>query len=855
MNNILREKVTDRFEQPVDNPRDCDLLSSEIFKRTGRNISSTTLRRFFGMLSSNTELSRYSLDTLAKFCGSANYENFCHEFGLLSDLITYDFKEVISEIEILSKFTLNSITRKSLTPFSATIPRKNVNHNLESFLASEFTVFPLIAPGGYGKSLAVAHWIKAHQTSKTAQNLFLFCHASMFNQLLIQSKHSSRKLNVNLDDSRNLFQQFSMNQSGELQKLVLVIDGLDEPEINTKSIIQLASFVRNAATLFMDKSFLKIVLVIREVTWNKFLLPEIASNHPGWLLYSNVDSLESGHSNLPVLSNSEVKEIIALHNRNHKKPIIYDCIDWRLRELIRIPLNLFILSSLTSRSVTMSEMTPDLLLLEYINTLVFKVRFAEEKAEIIWKLIEFSLENPAGYSVKKSQLKDIYPIHFRKEFNFFLAYQDLVSKGILDEVQVQNKYGLYVTEIRFRHTNFYYFLTALYFVDHNNRIDTKLFKSILDHHQGIEWTTNVLSYVYQLAYTNEEYDVLKEFCKLDETILSSQPIRHAVGAAFRQSNNIRIPLINEFAKNPLGQVHFFERFVDTNYIFNNFEYRIREYLKNKKTNEAILFGHNILFLAEFLKMNRYGCGKQMAIIDQIEPDHQIHPWPIGRKVSTTIMYRYIINKDPIPDLESYIEHYRSIACGYENYLTNGVIEFEMSIMVALILIEEFEVLIKMIDHASETYNLADPAHEGFSWMHQHQNHLCGIFRDFASFKCSGTTDAKLISKCEKSLNNYVSIFDDFQYLILINYFLFEYNMFSGKEGVAAGNLQNALDLSRYAKYTFYETYLLNKGSVVIPEYGSKSIKLIKSSHFNAESPSFNPCIILQHSIEASDPEY
>lgn len=839
MKSVLTEKILDRFENPVNNPRDCDLLSEEIYKRTGRNISSTTLRRFFGMLNSKSELSNYSLDTLAIFCGSSNYKNFCNEFGLLKSLVTHNFEEIVREIEQLTKFTLNSISRKSLTKFSKTIPRRQVNDNLNSFLASEFTVVPIIAPGGYGKTVAITHWIKTSIIEKK-KALFLFIQAGMLSQILNNSKHSSGVLNLNLSDGRNLIQQFLENKQESLQYLVLAIDGLDEPENDARKIIQLASFIQNAASQFHQESFLKIVLIIREVTWNKFLMPELANKNPDWLMYSKVDSFESGHSNLPVLSNSEVKEIIGLYNKNQKKILIYESIDWRLREMIRIPLNLYFLTTLISKSFPIFDISADQLMLEFINGMVFKARFSEEKTDILWKLIEFSLGESAGLSIRKSRLKEIYPIHLKKESNYFTAYQDLLAMGILNEVQVENKYGLHVIHIRFRHANFYYYLTALYFVDSRQIIDKQLFQYIIDFKYSVVWTSNVIAYVYQIAFTNEEFEALKDFCNLDESILSSLPVKHTVGASFRQNNSVRLPIINEYVKHPKGQDYFFERFVDTNYLFNNFEYRIRKYLNYKKNTEARLFGHSILFLAEFMRMNKTGCQQQFNVIKHIEPDHHIYPWPIGRKVSTTILYRYIVENNPIPDLQGFLDHYTTIAYAYDKYLENGVVEFEMSIMVVLVLIEEYELLIHMIEKAVNTYNIENPAHEGFSWLHQHQNTLAVIFLDYAKFKTTHRYDAELMHTCEKKLDNYVSSFDDYQYLILMNYFLFEYLLSIGENEKAMTNFRAALNLSRFAEYTFFEVYLLCKGSNINDSYREMANDLIRESKFNAISPSFKP---------------
>lgn len=836
MKSVLEEKIIHRFGQPVSNPRDCELLSTNVFQSTGRNISPTTLRRFFGMLSSKSELSKYSLDTLAIYCAYAGYTDFCNEFRQNKNSESPEITEILDEAGKLTKYTLNSISRKSLTPFSNTISRNGVNENLDSFLLSGYTIFPLIAPGGYGKSVSIAHWIKMHQ--KDPDKLIILCQASLIIRLLNQGKQSSKKLNFNLADADNLFHSFQQTQANKLKRLVLVIDGVDEPENDSRGILLLAAFIRNASIQFHSQKFLKIILACRELSWNKFLLPELTSANPELILHSKVIRLESGSSNLPMLANTEVKEILDLHNKSHNKEILYDCIDWRLREMVRIPLNLYIFSSLISNSIPVSEITPDRLMLEYINTIVFKARFGEEKTDILWKIIEFSLENPPGYLVKKSQLKNIYPIHLRKESNYFPAYQDLLAMGILNEKKSQNKYGMLVTGIEFRHTSFYYYLTALYFVDYCDQINLSLFKKILEYPNNIEWTANVISYVYQLAYTHEEFDGIKDFCTLDESILSSLPVRHTVGNSFRQANNIRIQLIKKFAADPRGRIYFFEQFVDTNYIHNNFEYRIQEYLNHNKHTEGLLFGHSILFLADFLKLNLHGCHSQMEILENIKPDSEIHPWPIGRKVSASLYYHYIVEDSPLDDIQAYIHHYRKIAYGYNNYLKNGLIEFEMSIMVALVLIEEHELLIKLIDHASENYSMEKPSYDGFTWIHQHQNQLAGIFLDYAHYKFSGKLEDKTVERCEIFLNNYVSFFDDFQYLILINYFLFEYCIEKQDLQSAATYLQAALELSGHAKYAFFEAYIMSKGSILFPEYALRAKKMVKDSGFNPDSPSF-----------------
>ena len=70
------DRIIERFESSVDNARDCDLLARTIQEQVCRRISSTTLRRFFGLLNSETSLSGFNLDTLSIYCGCRDYKDF-----------------------------------------------------------------------------------------------------------------------------------------------------------------------------------------------------------------------------------------------------------------------------------------------------------------------------------------------------------------------------------------------------------------------------------------------------------------------------------------------------------------------------------------------------------------------------------------------------------------------------------------------------------------------------------------------------------------------------------------------------------------------------------------------------------
>jgi hypothetical protein len=838
MIDILRTKVLEKFDKPVGSPRDCEFLSKEVFCKTGRSISQTTLRRFFGMLKTKSAISAYNLDTLSIYCGSNDYTNFCKDFGLFRKQAKYEFQEIDREISHVTRYTLNSISRKSLMKFSKTIPREQVNKNLNEFLSSDYTVISLVAPGGYGKSLALAHWIKSLMSSEDHRPLCFFCTAPVFYQLLSGSKRTSTVLNFNLSDSRNLLRVVAETIGETDTWLVLVIDGLDELEGSPEKMNYLLEFVNDAANQYFRAGFLKIILSSREVTWNKYFRPEFEDKKPGWKVPEKTDSVDTVTSNLPLLSHSEVKEIIARYNSAQTNSIVYESIVWGMKEMIRVPLHLHFLTLLISNAVPVESISVDRLMFEYMENLIFSARYSEEKLDIVKKIIELSPQTKEDISISKAQLKAVFPIHLKTESFYFAAYNDLLSYGILVEEKIRNKFGVGVTTIHFRHSNFYYYLVALFLLDGSEEVSFDMFRQIADSKESLEWRSNVIANLFRLAYQYGFYNALEKFCMLPEEIISAITVRHAVGSCFRQENRIRMDLIREFAKSPAGQEKFFEWYVDTNHLFNNYVLRIREYLEHKKTREARLFGHGILFLAGFYGMDAGECMEQIGYLNGIEPNSSIHPWPIGRKVSSIILHRYIVKDDPFNDLEGFISSYTSIAYEYQMYLEKGVIEYEMMIMVALVLLGEYKLLIGLVLNAYKYYKLDDPKHAGFSWMDMHQNRFAELFLDYARFKIDGKCNRKVPEQWESILDKYATIFDDFYFLILIHYFLFDFYMDAGDFEKALLHHNEGMKLSKFAKYQFYEAFLLKKGSVLNEDFGIRADSMIISSGFNQSARCF-----------------
>jgi len=93
-----------------------------------------------------------------------------------------------------------------------------------------------------------------------------------------------------------------------------------------------------------------------------------------------------------------------------------------------------------------------------------------------------------------------------------------------------------------------------------------------------------------------------------------------------------------------------------------------------------------------------------------------------------------------------------------------------------------------------------------------QNIFPFLFAEFAKQQLGIKPSENYLRTLEKTIDHYPYTFDDFQYKILLNYFLFKYYQDHNPEK-AKEHFQLALELSDFARYDFYTAFLLNHNPI------------------------------------------
>lgn len=852
----LKNSVQQKYGSPVNASRDCNRLSELIEESTGRSISQTSLRRFFGLLPSKSALSRYNIDTLAIYCGYLDYKDFCNTNAEKpQEYLPSEVDRIagmIADINHLSGYTMKSISRTCLASFNHTIPRQELNDKLDQFIHSSYSIFPLIAPGGYGKSIALAHW---YLTIRKFSHC-LFTPAAIFHNMVERKSTAARSIELNLDKPGNLYETLFNGSASPGRPLVLIIDSVDEISAGKTQLFGFIDYLFDVANTYGDSGLLKIVFALRESAWNDYLSRRFERFEATSWFEREAPLLETGYTNLASLTNTEIRAIVeqsglatrsnpathitdsthAAHlthaAQSKETPFIFECLPWDLRELARIPINLYFISEVFRKKGSLEHIAYLDITRAYVNEYLFEAQYAEEKEDLIREVIRLMDQSGAYSGVVKNDLKRAYPVHLKRETDYYHAYRDLLNSGVLIESREENNYGVYTTKVAFRHHNFFIYLYALYLIGENGGLDFRLISAIAHLRKNELWIPHLVAILYEIAYENEEIEAVSKFCELPERLLESLPVRIAVGSSFRRENGIRNQLISLFAASPAGRIYFFERYVDVNYLFNNFRFRITEYLKHAPEGEPQLFANCILYQAGFLKMDTYAARRYHLVLEGIQPDKHYYPWPIGRKVAAHIVHTYFVEKRRVDDLKGMIDHYTVIAHGHPGYLGRSLVEFELYILVALALVQEYEVLESVAAGVVEKYGLTFTPMVRDSVVRNNQNSIPFYFLEFAKYKLGRSTHPRLAGYYETAISNYTTTFDDFQYLLFLNLFLVD--IYSAERNFDRAGIayDRALELSRLAAYDLYTAILLNNDPFSDPEKRERAAGMIAASGFN-----------------------
>ncbi len=598
----LKDSVEVKFGRRIAYQKDCKILSDKLYEHTSQVVSPSTLRRFFGFLTTNSNPSRATLDILSTYCGYSDWNDFKiqNSATCTNEPILTIWEKAKAKTRQISHKNNKPIKNDNPLGFSNTIPRSFANERLNTFINTDYVATPFVGPGGFGKTTLLVNWYERFITNVQNHNhLILFIPAIHLENWIGKDIFLEEWLLSILDLSGSgLFDTLNVNPNLAPGKFILIIDALDEIELNQAKTEKVFSAIQRLTTMFSSQWF-KLIVSSRFSTWTSFLNSNPSMS--GWL-NADFENLSSEGTNMPSLSEIEIQKILDLTiNKEGNQRLIVEELPMDLVETISYPyyLQLFVDLYKIEAHHNISDRLD--LLMEFIKKQIYQSSLADEKVDIINAIISISEKNKLFGPVKKNEIKNLYPIHLKLAGNYATAYDQLVSFGILNEELTQNQYGILTKFVRIAQRPLYRILLLQNLIEQNNGIDFGLFKKIDSQYADTSIHPHLLNLLFELAYKQKKIDVLKNFFNLPLASLEQVFTFPSIHQALTKDDLMRRELVPYFANNPIARNLLFEKSININTIANSSRLLLFNYLQSCERERDFFLGKILLNIS-----NSYG---------------------------------------------------------------------------------------------------------------------------------------------------------------------------------------------------------------------------------------------------------
>jgi len=454
-------------------PANCKTISLLIEEKTKQKLSETTLKRIFGFALSKFRPSLFTLDVMCKYCGYRGWIDFCEnqeEVAIRSSDAGINKNNLSYNAGKITQFTLQALKNKSGIPYYQTIKRKFMDDHFDIFLNGQYNATIFAAPSGYGKTIALTHWIEemlALNTAEQNDDIILFFSLNALMNVFFSGRDLNEWILALLGYSPD--QDITLllkSKQKDKSRFFLIIDGLDDHTFKNDQFQLLLNQVLDIFSLYQQHSWFKLVLTMRTATLINYS-HLLNYDQPNW--FKGFVTHEDEVTNVPMFNISEIKRLCVKINPNTTHVVDADVV-----KKINYPLYFQFYYKSHKDDFSLRKID-QFFLYELIATFILnKIYLGPNSVEKIllinalWEKMDLKYQT---YSIKKLAV-DASIKQYKQ------AYQELLSIGYLKEVNTSTSLN-YETFIYFGNNDFLTYTIAKKLLDGNDLIfNTHLIESL-----------------------------------------------------------------------------------------------------------------------------------------------------------------------------------------------------------------------------------------------------------------------------------------------------------------------------------------------------------------------------------------
>lgn len=810
----LRHSVELRFGKKISYQKDCKDLSDSIIKHTGERISSSTLRRFFGFLQTNSNPALVTLDILSVYCGYKNWNDFQISISP-SDInqqpIIDLWHRVYEKSKSISLQFCEQVKRNTPIGYNCTANRDFASDRISNFLNSQYAATPFIGPGGYGKTTLLINWYeKSLKCTKNQNDIVLFAPAVAVESGLgkdhMLEKWIQYYLNIEIETA--IFNSLSLNPDIIPGKFILIIDALDEVSLLGYKSDRVFGAIHQFISKYSNNSWIKLIVSSRFPTWESFFS---TGSNPNLWYFASRSSFSSEVANIPPLNDDEIQE--ALDNTiNNLLPerLLVEEFTFDMLQILSYPYFLQIFIEIFKPELS-SQLNDRLdLLSEFMQKRISSGAYSDEKIDIINKIIELSNNGVDGSSIKKNSLKEIYPIHLKFAGNYYSAYNDLLSYGIVFEDVIEKYPGVFIKYVRIPQGNLGYLLILQKLIAEKGGISFELFKNIQELFANSQHLPYLISLLFEMSYKDHNIDALSSFFSLNEDTIKNALKLPSIALCLRRDDYMRRELIPKYATNKLARKYLFESAVDINSITKSYKYTLEAYNKASDNAKSTFFANTLITLSNYLSLEIKDENNPVDILSFSNPPAGISPFVAGLWFSVMIINDYYHNKSQYPTIIKQTNEYIQVHPESTNFEVKA--DFELGLAIGIIISKRYSDGLQRLDYISNRIE-----NEDFSSTEK----ALYIHLEFFRWRTTSVFNHQVMNRVKGYIRE-LPIWNSYYTLILAKAWLALHLINSGNLPKALEMYQKAVEISNLSGYLVYEVKLLKNLIPILEKLGESN---------------------------------
>lgn len=646
---LLREYVRKKSSLSSVYHKECEVLSEEIQRTTGNTISSSTLKRFFRLVSSSSKPSSFTLDVLSQFAGFDHFDHFCSQAGkpgkhnksggesaetVPKDVTSPEFIDRLQE-EIRCELDYSCICNDKQ---ELLLHREFIINDMYRFLRnSGKRIYPLIAPGGYGKTVLMQLFYCDFKNRKPDNTLVIFTSASAIFEI-VTSRTGLREVLKHFVPSL----QYRPEALDHLlvtpdYKIVLMIDGLDEAGSDQSDVF---AFFKGAVQLMQESCRYPEVSIIFSKRTESWL--NCTGYMPGfrpddyWYLRPGTFGSDEDSNTVPPLSVDESRKLWNKLNRKLSASARSE-ISEDVLSLTGIPYQLSLLHRITCRT-NIDAVTSQDVFGTYIQHLMYDTPHSIGIRSLFREFIKACNYGASSARVDLSSLQDVISRHPG-------AWEELLGREIF-LIEEYSGNGMYRRrEVLFSHQKLFETAVAVEWYGEGIR-------SVRDLHELVDKLrdkTAGIGVMEQVAWAimrNHRMDLLTGLFESSLTTADKVMLSRSMFDLWQSEEEWLEQYIDELAANQSIRWYYFENLTVTDDLPGFFGRALEAYERHSESVQDLLYANSLLAVRAFLAMDFKTFQAHIAYMDTLPKNEDIHLYPLIRYWSYRSLLHWLMGDDP-----------------------------------------------------------------------------------------------------------------------------------------------------------------------------------------------------------------